>query len=375
MALNARPAGIPALVLQHSAIHGTETILRKKDRGIWHAVSWATLAARMRAVGAALQEGGFGAGDVGAVLAETTPDWVFADLGILAAGGVSAGIPPEIAVDELGPVLRTMACRVLFVENEEQLDKALEVRGSCPALRRIVIFDMKGLREFADPTCESFAALLARGAGAEQWSVAAVSGDDPAVLLLNDGTSRTLTHAVVMAAVADAAARLAPRSGDERVAVLPMAARLERIGGLYLALYSLTISNYLENPDTGLENMQEVQPTVLGADAALWQRLYERASRAAAAATPVQRLLYRCAVRVAQRGGLAAALARRLVLQPVRRELGLGRLRLAIADAALPPGELAAWTRALGIVIRAMDSPPVSPAAAAAAHGVMPVEA
>ncbi len=166
MALNlgANPGTIPALVATRIAAHGDEIILRKKNRGIWNSVTWSELGTRMRAVGMGLKAIGFRPGDVACVLAETRPEFAYVDLGILGAGGVSGGIHPEEEADALGETLRQSDCRVLFVENEEQLDKVLSVRDRCPALQRIVIFDMKGLRDFADPMCESFQLFVARGA-------------------------------------------------------------------------------------------------------------------------------------------------------------------------------------------------------------------
>ena len=81
---------------------------------------------------------------------------------------------------------------MLFVENDEQLDKVLLVRDRCPALQRIVIIDMKGLRDFADPMCESFDSFVARGsmtAHAGDWDagIAAITADQPAVLLFPHG--------------------------------------------------------------------------------------------------------------------------------------------------------------------------------------------
>jgi long-chain acyl-CoA synthetase len=120
--------------------------------------------------------------------------------------------------------------------------------------------------------------------------------------------------------------------------------------GLYLSLEARAISNYLESPDTVIENLQEVRPTLLGADAAIWQLLYTRTSNAADAATRLQRSLYRWAV--ASGGG---ALARLCVLHAVRRELGLSRLRRAyVSTAALPP-EIEQWSAALGITIQPID--------------------
>ena len=158
---------IPALVAERIATHADDIVLRKKDHGIWKATTWAQLGARVREVGTGLKAIGFRPGDVACVLAETRPEWVHIDLGILGAGGVSGGIHPEQEAEPLGQALRDAACRVLFVENEEQLDKALLVRDRCPDLRRIVVIDMKGLRDFADPMCESLEVF--RGTHGQRW--------------------------------------------------------------------------------------------------------------------------------------------------------------------------------------------------------------
>jgi long-chain acyl-CoA synthetase len=366
VALNpgAQPASISALVAARIAAHGAETVLRKKDRGIWQAVTWAELGARVRDVGRGLQAIGFRHGDVACVLAETRPEWVFADLGILGAGGVSGGIHPAEEPDALGQALHAADCRVLFVENDEQLDKVLLVRERCPALQRIVIFDMKGLRDFSDPLCESFDAFAERGrlgAPDQNWdaSVAAVAADQPAVLLLPHGGAagkgRTLTHGDALHLIASAQALLGVRPGEERLALLPMCQAMERVLGLYLALDARVVSNYLENPDTVLENLQEVQPSVLGTDAQIWERLHARASDATAGATRVQRRLYSAAIAAGQRGGLRGQLARLCVLRAVRRELGLGRLRHAYIGGASPPAEIGRWAAALGIAIQQID--------------------
>ena len=185
MALNpgTNPGTIPALAVARIAAHGGETILRKKYRGIWNAVTWSDLGARIDEVVVGLQAIGFRSGDIACVLAETRLEWVYVDLGILSAGGVSGGINPADEPEQLGEALQQSGCPVLFVENEEQLDKVLLVREACPALQRIVIIDMKGLRDFADPICESFQSFVARGRAARPADIASISADQPEVLL------------------------------------------------------------------------------------------------------------------------------------------------------------------------------------------------
>ena len=337
-------SSIPALLDQRASASGTRIVLRQKERGLWKAVTWSELDARRRAVAAALRAAEFRQGDVAGLLSETTPDAVYVDLGILSAGGVSLAVNPDAEAEQLRSQLRDSGCRVLFVENEEQLDKALTVRESCPALTRIVILNMKGLRDFADAGCEDYQVFLGRGtAGGD---APAIRGDHPAVLL----PSGVLTHADVLAKVAKAAETLGVRDGDERLAVLPMSDPLERIQGLYLALHAGAVSNYLESPETARENLQELKPTLFGADAEAWTRLHARIAASAAAATRLQRVLYNWAIGA----GSGNALANFLVLRAVRRELGMDRLRVAYVAGNSCSPELARWARALGIDIQSL---------------------
>jgi long-chain acyl-CoA synthetase len=384
VALNTEPS-IPAMLQARVAKHGGDVVLRKKDRGIWKAVTWTELGARVRQVATGLQADGFGRGDAACVLADTRPEWVAIDLGILACGGVSVGVPPGENAEQLGHVLRESNACVLFVENEEQLDKALLARDACPALRRIVILDMKGLRDFTDSMSESWTDFLARGAAQDrahgdawQTGVAAITMDQPALLLFPQGTAgkgRMLTHGDVLRLVADAVTMLQPRAGDERLAVLPMAHVMERVLGLYFALAGRVVSNYLESPTTLAENLQELQPTVLGADPQIWERLHARADQAAASATRLQRAAYRWAIGAAQGRGPYATFARLLVLHAVRRDLGLARLRLAYVGAAPVPAEVRRWATALGINIQQIDGGTTSRDASEASYRALKEEA
>jgi long-chain acyl-CoA synthetase len=168
----------------------------------------------------------------------------------------------------------------------------------------------------------------------------------------------TLTHRDVMTVVEDAAARLGQRHGDERVAFLPMSGMMERVLGLYVALFSRTISNYLESPDTLIENLREVQPTVLGASPVVWERFRTRIVAEVGGATWLQKRLFNWAIGTgeATRGARTMAwIARTLVLGSVRREMGLSRLRLASIGAASLLPDTARWYHALGIEITRLD--------------------
>jgi long-chain acyl-CoA synthetase len=374
VAMNSEASGrsLPAMVWERVAAHADRPILREKQRGIWRTVTWADLGRRMRGLGQALRSAGFKPGEVACVLAETRPDWVYADLGVQGAGGVTAGIYPNAGADLVADILRDCAARVLFVENEEQLDKALQARPNCPALERIVILDMKGLRDLADPMCESLDVFLARGEAADEgdWEdgLAAIRPDSLAVLIYTAGTTGTpkgamLSHGALLSQVEHAARLFGQHEGDERLAFMPMSHVMERVLGLYLGLQTCTIGNYVESADTVLENLREVRPSVLVAAPHVWERFHARVSLATGAATAVQRSLFRWAMAAGGRRSdrrqtgraippwtaLEARVLGWLVLSNVRRELGLDRLRLALIGGAPVSAALIRWFRALGI--------------------------
>jgi long-chain acyl-CoA synthetase len=364
VALNTNaPTTIPALIARRVAAHSRDVVLRKKQRGIWVAVTWAQLAERVRQIGMALVSSGSASGQVVVVLSDTRPEAVCTDLGVLSIGCVSACMSGQDSAERLERTLHDTACRLLFVENEEQLDKALLVRERCHALRRIVIFDMKGLRDLDDPMCESLSAFLARGvvydrANPAAWETAihAVTPERPAVLLAPaDSAGQMLSHREVMRLVTDVATRLGQHAYDERIAFLPMSGMLERALGIFTALFTRTVSNYLEGAATLTENLREVQPTVLGAPPAVWEQFRTRIAVEAAAATWLQKALFNWAIGVAPSPAAGAGIARRLVLDNVRRDLGLARLRIGHTGTAAVPAELARWYRALGVELTCLD--------------------
>jgi long-chain acyl-CoA synthetase len=351
---------IPALVSQRAAAHAVETILRTKDRGIWKAVTWAALEAKVREIGSALLAADFGRGDVVAILSETRPEAVYADLAILGCGAASVAVDPDDDLDRVCHQLSSSGSRLAFVENEEQLDKILTIRGRCPALSRIVVFDMKGLRDFSDANCIGLAEFTGTG-DAGNWpdAINAIAADQPAVIQFPRGQgsslARTLTHGDLMHMVGAARTRLPIQASDERLAVSRLADITERIWGLYLALEARCISNYPEGADTVIENLRELQPTVLGADAAVWNHLHTLATARAKAATATQRLAYEWALRAGRLGGSKGRLADVLVLRAVRREFGLNKLRLAyIGGTSVGPAAMD-WARSLGIAIQRVD--------------------
>lgn len=354
------PASLPALVAQRAAAGPAKAILRRKARGIWQTATWSQLAEQVQRIGSGLHALGLGRDDAAITLAETRPETAYADIAVQSCGAASVIVHSDTEATRVEQILRATGSRIAFVENEEQLDKILSVRERCPTLTRIIIFDMKGLRELNDPHCVSLAQFVSEHHGYD-WAEAArsVSGDCRALVLFAKDdpapAGQLLLQRDVMRMIAEVRSRLVLTPHDERLALLSMADPVERIWGLYAAFDSGCISNYLEGPDTAIENLQELQPTVLGADAEVWAHLHARTVQAAGGATAVQRLLYDWATGSVRRGGWGSWAADRLVLRAVRNELGLRRVRLAYTGGrAVSPSALD-WARCLGIHIRRIE--------------------
>lgn len=336
---------IPALLAQRAAAQGGATILRVKNRGIWKAVTWTDLSTRAGEIGGGLTAAGIGPGDTVAILSETRLEVVYADLAVLGCGAASLAVDPDTEAEQVAAVLALNRVRLAFVENEEQLDKLLSVRDRCPALARIVIIDMAGLRDFADPACVALPAFIGASSG---WP-AAVAPDQPAVI----DAGGVLTHGALWTQLSSAA--LPVRAGDERLVVQRLSDPLERVWGLYLALYTGCISNFPEGPDTIIENLRELQPTVLGADPVVWDHLAGLSAASAKGATATQRIAYDWAIRSG--GGLADF----LVLRAVRSAFGLRRIRLAYTSGTPANATTAAWLSALGIEIQTAGAVALAP--------------
>ena len=345
-----------------------------------------------RAVGLGLVRLGFAPGETASVLANTRREWLYADLGVLGAGGVCSGIYPTDASTQVEYLMADSRSVYLFVEDEEQLDKALEVRERLPLLRNIVVFDMEGLHHFSDPMVISLEELVRLGAehhaahpGLWEERLASRRPDDLAILIYTSGTTgkpkgAMLSHRNVLHSTRGHVAVLPQGEVDERVCFLPLCHVAERIAGAYLSLYTGTVLNFVENPETIPENVREIAPTVFLGVPRIWEKFYSAIAIRLKEATPLQRRAYAAALAIGRRVAdrriarrpiplpltFAFWLARTLVLNNVRKLIGVHRCRWILTAAAPISPELLRWYMALGLeMIEAYGLTECSGAAAA----------
>ena len=355
--------------------HRARTILRQKQLGVWRAMTWAELGRAAREVGMGLAALGFEPGQVASIQSNTNREWLFADLGILGAGGVANGIYPTDAAAQVEYLLADSGSVYVFVEDEEQLDKVLEVRERLPRLRRIIVFDMEGLRDFDDAQVIPLEALRELGAdfdakheGVWEKRLASRGPEDLAILVYTSGTTgrpkgAMISHRNILATLDGYQDSFPQGPGDERMAFLPLCHIAERLGGEYHALHSGAVLNFVENPETVPENVREIAPTVFTAVPRVWEKLYSGVQIRLKEAGRLQQWAYGIAIGIGHRVaalkvarkpipvGLRGAfwLGRLLVLNNVRKVIGVHRAKACITGAAPISPDLVRWYMALGV--------------------------
>ncbi len=368
-------ATVPEVFANAVRERGDGVWMREKKLGLWRAWTWNEAAAAVREIALGLAALGLQPGERVSILSNTRLEWMLADLGVLCAGGVSNGIYPTDSPVQVQYLCSDSDTRVIFVEDEEQLDKVLEVRTHLPRLAKIVVFDMKGLHRFDDPMVLSLEVLRSRGAehgrthpGLYDERLRSRGPDDLAILVYTSGTTgkpkgamhlhRGLVYTMRQASLAF------PRTDrDERMCFLPLCHIFERMVGAYFSVYTGSVLNFVENPDTVPENVREIAPTVFAAVPRVWEKFYSAVMIALQESSRVQQLAYRWAIGVGGRVAdhvlarrpvpaglkLQFVLARWLALDNVRRLIGIHQAKYLLTGAAPISPDLIRWYLSLGV--------------------------
>ncbi len=366
---------IPAMFWNAVKQRGPDVWMRQKHLGLWRSWTWNQTADAVREIAGGLLSLGFAKGECISILANTLVEWVWADLAVLSAGGVSNGIYPTDAPSQVQYLCEDSRTSLLFVEDDEQLDKALEVRDQLPLLRKIIVFDMEGLHKLDDPGVMSLDALrtlgrnyLAQHAQALQQRLDTCLPDDLAILVYTSGTTgkpkgAMHLHSGLVYTVRGYNTLVAQDARDERMCFLPLCHIAERMGGEYFALYTGAKLNFVENPETIPENVREIAPTVFTAVPRVWEKFYSGVMISLKEAGALQQAVYAWGIGVGATIAnrvLAAepvsvwlkiefTLAQWLVLDNVRKLIGIHRARFLVTGAAPISPDLVRWYLALGV--------------------------
>ncbi|HQK06759.1 MAG TPA: long-chain fatty acid--CoA ligase [Spirochaetota bacterium] len=268
--------------------YGSRIALEKKLNGKWESVSWEDYYKRAAYVGLALKDMGLQKGDRVSLLSENRLEWLYADMGVLGAGGCIVPIYPTLIDDEVEYIVSHSDSKFLIVENNAQLQKGLYTAKRYPGLKKIIVIDTTEVN--VNPMIMDYNELLDKGKvlynkNPEAFASLAdtIAQDDLATIVYTSGTTGVpkgamITHKNIMAVI-KALDTIEPHyayDSDQTVPFLPLSHVFERVAGHFYGMYVGITASYAESLDTLIQDIQEKRPTVVLAVPRVLEKVYQQ---------------------------------------------------------------------------------------------------
>ena len=365
---------LPAKLLEHSQTRPNDVAMRHKRFGIWKEFTWGEYLNKVVSVSLGFYELGVREGDKVAIHSENRPEWVFADLAAQTLGSVSVGIYPTSPASEVEYLLSHSEASVLVVEDEEQLDKALEAWDRLEKLQKIVVIDPRGVKELNDPRIITFEDLLELGdlvvGKSFEEMTKAIRSSETAIIVYTSGTTgppkgAMITHKNLRFAAITWGLVYEYRKNDEVLSYLPLCHVAERVISVANAVYHGYVVNFGEDTNSFTEDLREVQPTFFLGVPRVWEKMLAAVQIRSNDATWLKRSLFNFWIK---QGGLI--LQRRLknkstfidsiwfgigwlfVFRSLKKRLGMMRVREALSGAAPIAPQVLEFLMSVGVPVR-----------------------
>ncbi|MDD2814525.1 MAG: AMP-binding protein [Thiotrichaceae bacterium] len=371
----------PKLLIEHARLRPNKVAIREKDLGIWQSWTWADVHEQIRELSCGLSAMGLQRGEKVAIIGDNRPRLYWAMTAIQAIGGVPVPLYQDAVADEMQFVLEHAETRFAIVEDQEQVDKLLEIKARCPHLEQIIYDDPRGMRFheiYEQAFIHSYAAVQERGKHYEYdntalfpSAIAEGKGSDVAIMLYTSGTTGRpkgvmLTHDNLLITARNAVERENLREDEEVLAYLPMAWVGDSVfsyAQYYTAGFCVSCP---ESSDTVLTDMRELGPTYFFAPPRVYENMLTQVLIRMEDAGSIKRNMFNYFMALAKKVGtkildgkpvemkerLLYALGNALVYAPLKNVLGFSRIRLAYtAGEAIGP-EIFDFYRSLGINVK-----------------------
>jgi long-chain acyl-CoA synthetase len=368
----------PKLLMHHAQVRGAQPAIREKDLGIWQTWTWREFADEVRALASGLADAGLARGSHFALVGANRPR-IYA--GIAAAqclGAIPVPLYQDAVAAEMAFPMRNAEVGQALAEDQEQVDKLLEILPQCPALKHVYYDDPRGLRHYQQPELASYESLLERGRAFQQRNpgfldaeIAKGSGSDTAALFFTSGTTGTpkgvvLTNTNLIERSKVVAEWEGIDEHDVVLAFMPPA----WIGQNIFSYAQPLVAGYCiccpESAETVTTDMREIGPTYYFAPPRIFEALLTQVSVRMDDASAPKRALYRYFMSVAQRVGerimegkpvklserILYALGDLLVYGPLRNVLGMSRIRIAYTGGEAIGPDLFVFYRSLGVNLK-----------------------
>jgi long-chain acyl-CoA synthetase len=295
---------LPKLFLQQVKKLGSKVALREKYYGIWNEVTWNEYYSHVRNVSLGLMELGLRKGDKVCIQSENNQEWLYADLAVQSAHGVTVGIYPTNPAVEIKYLINNSDAVFYFAEDQEQVDKVLEIRDECRNLKKIIVMNMKGVKTYNHPDIMSFKNLESLGEEVAAKKpdlfenlVSETRAEDICLIIYTSGTTALPKGALIchrnLVEQSKILFEYLGLNGDEvLISYLPLCHAFERVFALYLPLLKGCVVNFAESIDTIQFDVREIAPTVFVGVPRIWEKIQENIVVKIQNTNPFNRFVY-----------------------------------------------------------------------------------
>jgi len=371
----------PKLLLDHAKNRPNKVAIREKDLGIWQSWTWKQVHDEVRDLACGLSAMGLQAGDKVAIIGDNRPRLYWGGIAAQCMGGVPLALYQDSVAEEMQFVLEHAEVRFAIVEDQEQVDKLLEIKDRCPKLEFIIFDDPRGMlfhEMYETDFLSSYESIQERGhhfeydnTGLFPDAIASTKGGDVCTIIYTSGTTGRpkgvmMTYDNLVITARNAIEREGLRDDEEVLAYLPMAWVGDNIFSYAQAYVGGFCINCPESSETVLTDMRELGPTYFFAPPRMYENLLTQVYIRMDDAAEWKQKMFHYFMDVAKRVGveilnkksvslkdrLLYTLGNVLVYGPLKNVLGFSRIRLAYtAGEAIGP-DIFDFYRSLGINVK-----------------------
>lgn len=368
------------LLLQRNALRYKESrvAIREKEYGIWQPVTWQSYYDHVRFFALGLKTLGFRKGDKLAIIGDNRPEWLYAELAAQSLGGIPLGIYQDSILTEVAYIINHSEAQIVVAEDQEQVDKILEMKDELPLLEKIVYTDRKGMRHYDEDELLYFADVEKLGKDYEneypgefEQGLETLKDSDIALISYTSGTTgfpkgSLLTHRNMLQMALNLHAVDPKYESDEFVSFLPLPWIGEQMMAVSSALAIGFTVNFPEEPETARADLYEIGPHVMFSPPRVWEELCRSVMVKHLDASWLKRRLYRLAMPVGYQmadfkfarakasfgSRLLYGLMHLLVFRALKDRLGFAKLRSASTGGAALGPDVFRFFHALGVNLK-----------------------
>lgn len=358
----------PKLLLYNADTWPQETALREKEFGIWNEYSWADYQRTVKLFALGMHKLGIVKEDSVGIIGDNRPEWVASEVASHALRAMIFGIYQDSMNEECAYLINYAGAKIIIAEDEEQVDKVLDITEECPCVKHIIYCDPRGMRKYDDPRLLSHTDLMQLGEQLDKEQpdlyrqlVAAGQPEDVAILCPTSGTTSNPKLAMLqcgpMLEHCLAYLHADPKyPTDNYVSVLPLPWIMEQVYAVAQALISRQIVNFVEEPETMMEDLREIGPNFVLLAPRVWESVAADVKAKMMDATWLKKKMYAWGTKLAKQaeenGKEQSKLAYWLLFKALKDRLGFSFLRSAATGGAALGPDTFKFFLAMGVPLR-----------------------